>query len=44
MPYIKEIGNTLLEGMCIRLTLHLHNHDMCPEYEGGFMHVYDNCH
>jgi len=22
------IGNTLLEGVCIRLTLQLHNHDM----------------
>jgi len=21
-------GNTLLEGVCIRLTRHLHNHDM----------------
>jgi len=39
-------GNTLLEGVCIRLTWHLHNHDMTygTKYEGGFMHVYDNRH
>jgi len=24
----KYFGNTLLEGVCIRLTRHLHNHDM----------------
>ncbi len=24
----KYFGNTLLEGVCIRLTWHLHNHDM----------------
>jgi len=35
-------GNTLLEGVCIRLALHPYNHDMTHhEYEGGFMHVYD---
>jgi len=33
---VSAIGNTLLEGVCIRL-------DACYEYE-GFMHVYDNCH
>jgi len=37
-------GNTLLEGVCIRLTWHLHNHDICYEYEGSFMHVCDSCH
>jgi len=26
--YKKYIGNTLLEGVCIRLTWQLHNHDM----------------
>ncbi len=26
--FCKEFGNTLLEGVCIRLTWHLHNHDM----------------
>jgi len=41
----KYFGNTLLEGVCIRLTRHLHNHDMtCYEYEGSYVHVYDNCH
>jgi len=34
------MGNALLEGVYIRLTWHLHNHDMTRhEYEGGFMHV-----
>jgi len=27
------------------MSWHLHNHEMAHhEYEGGFMHVYDNCH
>jgi len=39
---LEKFGNTLLEGVCIRLTWHLHNHDI--EYEVGFMHVYDNYH
>jgi len=25
---VKNVGNTLLEGVCLRLTWHLHNHDM----------------
>jgi len=41
----EKYGNTLFEGVCIRLTIHFHNHDMTRhEYEGGCMHVYDNCH
>jgi len=40
---LSKLGNTLLEGVFIRLTCHLHNHDMCLEYEVRFMHVYD-CH
>jgi len=35
---MKTFGNTLLDGvcLCIRLTWHLHNHDMtCYEYEVG---------
>jgi len=28
MNYNTTLGNTLLEGVCIRLTWHLHNHDM----------------
>jgi len=43
--FFREKGNTLLEGVCIRLTWHLHNHDMTYyECEGSFMHVCDNCH
>jgi len=41
--YWSNIGNTLLEGVCIRLTWHLHTHDICYEYEGSFMHV-SQCH
>jgi len=41
--YYYLFGNTLLEGVCIRLTRHLHNHDM-TRHVTGFVHVYDACH
>jgi len=46
LPY-NSFGNTLLEGACIRLTWHVHNHDTCEEYEGGlcmFMTTVIKCH
>ncbi len=39
------IGYTFLEGVCIRLTSHLHNYDMTHVMNMKvFMHVYENCH
>jgi len=38
-PFWSLAGNTLLEGVCIRLTWHLHNRDTCHEYEGDFVEV-----
>jgi len=39
----RGLGNTLLEGVYIRVRWHLHDHGMTRyEYEGGFMHVCDN--
>jgi len=46
---IKLFGNTLLEGVCIRLTSNLHNHDMTyvinmKEVLGMFLTTVIKCH
>jgi len=36
----REFGNTLLEGVCIRLTWHLHNPDITKPLTGYDVLVY----